>query len=105
MWPDSPVTQELLAKAKQGEPAAIDQLLARHREPVRRMIDMRLDRAIARRVDASDIPQEVLLESSRRLPHYLPQPDLPFHLLRRHISLDPIIDAPPPPPQPQRPSP
>jgi RNA polymerase sigma-70 factor (ECF subfamily) len=93
MWPDSPVTQELLAKAKQGEPEAVDQLLARHREPVRRMIDMRLDRAIARRVDASDIAQEVLLEASRRLRDYLRRPGLPFHLWLRHIARDHIIDA------------
>ena len=93
MWPDSPVTQELLAKAKQGEPAAVDQLLARHREPVRRMIDMRLDRAIARRVDASDIAQEVLLEASRRLRDYLRQPNMPFHLWLRHIARDHLIDA------------
>src|SRR5437762_14370939 len=88
MWPDSPVTQELLAKAKQGEAMAVDQLLARHREPVRRMIDMRLDKAIARRVDASDIAQEVLLEASRRLRDFLNKPDLPFHLWLRHIARD-----------------
>jgi len=93
MWPDSPITQDLLLKAKNGEPAAVDQLLARHREPVRRMIDMRLDRAIARRVDASDIAQEVLLEVSRRLRDYLDKPDLPFHLWLRHIARDHIIDA------------
>jgi RNA polymerase sigma-70 factor (ECF subfamily) len=93
MWPDSPITQELLDKAKKGEPAAVDQLLARHRDPVRRMIDMRLDRAIARRVDASDIAQEVLLEASRRLRDYLHKPDLPFHLWLRHIARDHIIDA------------
>jgi RNA polymerase sigma-70 factor (ECF subfamily) len=93
MWPDSPITQDLLAKAKNGESAAVDQLLARHRDPVRRMIDMRLDRAIARRVDASDIAQEVLLEASRRLRDYLGKPDLPFHLWLRHIARDHIIDA------------
>src|SRR5215470_11849473 len=93
MWPDSPITQELLAKAKQGASEAVDQLLARHREPVRRMIDMRLDKAIARRVDASDIAQEVLLEASRRLRDYLRRPDLPFHLWLRHIARDHIIDA------------
>ena len=93
MWPDSPVTQELLAKAKQGEAMAVDQLLARHREPVRRMIDMRLDRAIVRRVDASDIAQEVLLEASRRLRDYLRQPNMPFHLWLRHIARDHLIDA------------
>ncbi len=93
MWPDSPITQELLTKAKQGEQHAVDQLLARHREPLRRMIDMRLDKAIARRVDASDIAQEVLLEASRRLRDFLNKPDLPFHLWLRHIARDHIIDA------------
>jgi RNA polymerase sigma-70 factor (ECF subfamily) len=93
MWPDSPVTQQLLTKARQGEPEAVDQLLARHREPVRRMIDMRLDRAIATRVDASDIVQEVLIEASQRLKDYLRRPDMPFHLWLRHIAKDHIIDA------------
>ena len=93
MWPDSPVTQQLLTKARQGEPEAVDQLLARHREPVRRMIDMRLDRAIATRVDASDIVQEVLIEASQRLKDYLRRPGMPFHLWLRHIAKDHIIDA------------
>jgi RNA polymerase sigma-70 factor (ECF subfamily) len=57
------------------------------------MIDMRLDRAIARRVDASDIAQEVLLEASRRLRDYLRQPNMPFHLWLRHIARDHLIDA------------
>src|SRR5207244_850457 len=68
-------------------------ILSRHREPVRRMINMRLDRAIARRVDASDIAQEVLLEASRRLRDYLRQPNMPFHLWLRHIARDHLIDA------------
>jgi len=47
MWPDVPETQELLAQARRGEPAAAERLLARHREPVRRMIGLRLDPANA----------------------------------------------------------
>jgi RNA polymerase sigma-70 factor (ECF subfamily) len=96
MWPNSPETLELLDKVRHGEPRAVDQLLGRHREPVRRMIDLRLDPAIAPRVDASDIVQEVLLEASRRLSEYLnesPSPAMPFHLWLRHIALDHIIDA------------
>lgn len=93
MWPVSSDTQDLLNKARKGEPEAVDQLLARHREPVRRMIGLRLDPAIAPRVDASDIVQEVLLEASRRLPDYLRQPAMPFHLWLRHIAQDHLIDA------------
>jgi RNA polymerase sigma-70 factor (ECF subfamily) len=93
MWPDSPETQELLNQVRHGEPAAVDRLLARHREPVRRLIGLRLDPAIAARVDASDIVQEVLLEASRRLAEYLRDPALPFHLWLRHIARDHLIDA------------
>ena len=93
MWPNPPDTQELLDQVRRGEPRAVDQLLDRHREPVRRLIGLRLDPAIARRLDASDIVQEVLLEASRRLEEYLRQPAMPFHLWLRHIAQDHIIDA------------
>jgi RNA polymerase sigma-70 factor (ECF subfamily) len=93
MWPEATDTQELLTRAKDGEDGAVDQLLARHREPLRRMIALRLDAAIARRVDPSDVVQEVLLEVSRRLDEYLKNPTMPFHLWLRHIAKDRMIDA------------
>src|SRR5947199_6702535 len=92
MWPSGPDTQVLLDQARQGEAAAVDRLLARHREPLRRMIDLRMDPAIAQRVDASDIVQDVLLEASRRLHDYLRDPAMPFHLWLRHIAQDHLID-------------
>src|SRR5207249_943705 len=85
--------QELLDQARRGEKKAVEALLARHRESVRRMIDLRLDPAIIQRLDASDVVQEVLLEASRRLQDYLKKPAMPFHLWLRHIAKDHIIDA------------
>ena len=93
MWPTSPETVELLQRARQGDGAAVEQLLQRHREPVRRLIGLRMDPAIAARLDASDVVQEVLLEASRRLPEYLRDGTMPFHLWIRHIAKDHIIDA------------
>jgi RNA polymerase sigma-70 factor (ECF subfamily) len=93
MWPNTKETQELLDQAKRGEAQAVETLLARHRESVRRMIDLRLDPAIVQRVDASDVVQDVLLEASRRLEDYLKKPAMPFHLWLRHIAKDHIIDA------------
>jgi RNA polymerase sigma-70 factor, ECF subfamily len=93
MWPDSLQTQDLLGRARQGEGGAVDQLLGRHREPLRRMIDLRLDPALAQRVDASDVVQDVLLEASRRLGDYLQHPALPFHLWLRQMAKDHLIDA------------
>ena len=74
MWPNSPETQQLLDQAKQGEPQAVERLLETHREPLRRMIGLRLDPALAGRVDASDIVQDVMLEVSQRLNDYLRNP-------------------------------
>src|SRR5437867_392700 len=93
MGPDDPQTQELLARAGRDDPAAVEELLARHREPLRRAIAHRLDAVLARRVDASDIVQDVLLEASRRLKDYLNNPALPFSLWLRHLARDRIIDA------------
>ena len=63
------------------------------REPLRRMISARLDPALAARVDASDVVQDVLLEAHRRLNDYLRNPVMPFHLWLRHIAKDHVIDA------------
>lgn len=71
----------------------MDDLLARHRGPLRRMIDLRLDPALAGRLDASDVVQDVLLEASRRLSDYLRNPAMPFHLWLRHLARDHVIDA------------
>jgi len=93
MFSNSSDTQHLLDRAKAGDAAAVERLLTQHREPVRRMIDLRLDPAIAARLDASDVVQDVLLEASKRLNDYLARPVMPFHLWLRHIAKDHIIDA------------
>ncbi len=93
MWPEQPNTEEMLRQAQAGEAAAVERLLSAHREPLRRMIGLRLDPALAARVDASDIVQDVLLEAHRRLNDYLRQPTMPFQLWLRHIAKDHMIDA------------
>src|SRR6202171_2034448 len=93
MLPNSPETQELLVQAQRGEAAAGARLLGEHRAPLRRMISLRLDPALAARLDASDVVQDVLLEASRRLRDYLRNPSMPFHLWLRHIAKDHLIDA------------
>jgi RNA polymerase sigma-70 factor (ECF subfamily) len=93
MNPNSPDTEALLRDARQGQAGAVDRLLEQHREPIRRMIDLRLDPAIVQRVDASDVVQEVMLEASRRLQEYLENPTMPFNLWLRHLAKDHLIDA------------
>jgi RNA polymerase sigma-70 factor (ECF subfamily) len=82
-----------LERVRRGDRSAIDGLLERHRTAIRRMIDRRMDRVVQRRVDASDIVQDVLLEANRRLGDYLANPTMPFQLWLRHMARDRLIDA------------
>lgn len=93
IWPNSSETQELLRDAETGNATAINALLNRHRDALRRMIDLRMDNALQRRVDASDIVQDVMVEANRRLAQYLQDPAMPFHLWLRNMAKDRLIDA------------
>jgi RNA polymerase sigma-70 factor (ECF subfamily) len=93
MWPDAGETDRLLGEVERERPSARDELWERYREPLRRMVSLRLDPALGRRIDASDVVQEVLLKASQRLADYLRHPDIPFHLWLRQIARDHMIDA------------
>jgi RNA polymerase sigma-70 factor (ECF subfamily) len=92
IWPEHTITQELLADIGHGKADAVNQLLERHRTALRKLVQLRLDRKIARRVDASDVVQDVLLEANERLKEYLADPRMPFHLWLRHLAKDRMID-------------
>jgi RNA polymerase sigma-70 factor (ECF subfamily) len=94
MWPADENTAELLDNARGGDEHAFTDLMDRHRAAIHRLVEMRLDRKIQRRVDASDIVQEVMIEANRRIRDYLSQSSpMPFHLWLRQITRDRIIDA------------
>ena len=93
MWPESEKTEQLLAEAKAGDNDAVNQLMDRHRDSLRRMIQLRLDHKIQRRVDVSDVVQDVLIDAHRRLNDYISNPCMSFHLWLRQIAKDRIIDA------------
>lgn len=93
MWPTKDKTEQLLLGAKNGDDDAVNRLIERHRDAVLRMVQMRLDQKIRRRVAVSDVVQDVMIDASRRLQDYLANPVMPFHLWLRHIAKDRIIDA------------
>ena len=90
---DAQPTQVLLDRVRRGDDDAINGLLERHRDAIKRMIDRRMDRVVQRRVDASDIVQDVMIEANRRLGDYLANPTMPFQLWLRHMARDRLIDA------------
>jgi RNA polymerase sigma-70 factor (ECF subfamily) len=85
-------TQALLDAAGRGDAQAVNRLFDRHRDVLRRMIQLRLDRVLARRVDASDVVQDVLLEANQRLSDYLADPRLPFPVWLRQLAHDRVIE-------------
>ncbi len=57
------------------------------------MVEARLDRRIAARVDASDVVQDALIEAARRLEHYLTERPLPYFAWLRQIAAERVIDT------------
>jgi RNA polymerase sigma-70 factor (ECF subfamily) len=78
-------TVDLLERARAGDQEALTEIFARHRDRLRRMVDMRLDRRLQARIDASDVIQDAYLEVATRLPEYLRQPTVPLFLWLRLV--------------------
>ncbi|MHC4731972.1 MAG: sigma-70 family RNA polymerase sigma factor [Planctomycetota bacterium] len=86
-------TRELLQRAGQGDAQALDELFARHRDRLVRMVRLRLDRRLQGRIDASDVLQETHLEAWRRLADYLHEKDpMPFFLWLRFLAGQKVLE-------------
>ena len=86
-----PDTRELIRRAASGDREAVVGLLARHRDRLRQMVAIRMDKRLAARVDPSDIVQEALTEASQKLPDYLRQQRLPFYPWLRQLAWERLI--------------
>jgi RNA polymerase sigma-70 factor (ECF subfamily) len=91
MAPRDPDTEDLIARASGGDPSACQQLLARHRDRLRRMVAVRLDRRLAARLDPSDVVQEALLEAAQKLAGYLRERPLPLYPWLRRIAWEHLL--------------
>src|SRR5262245_50963847 len=88
---DSEETLRLLEQVCNGEPGARDALLARHRDALRRVVEVRLDRRVSARVDPSDVVQDVLLTAAGQLEDYLHRRPMSFRLWLRLAAVERII--------------
>jgi RNA polymerase sigma-70 factor (ECF subfamily) len=80
---NEPEDRDLLVRLDGGDERAMTELFTRHRERLRRMIRLRLDRRLQGRIDSSDVLQDAYLEVARRAPEYLAQPSMsPFLWIR-----------------------
>ena len=83
--------EQLLERTQRGDRQAAAELLPRYRERLRRMIELRLDSRLHRRLDASDVVQDALVDIASRLDDYLKDPKLPFFIWMRFIAAERLL--------------
>src|SRR5580704_3416195 len=84
-------TTRLLEQARAGDQAALNEVFARHRARLRRMVELRLDRRLQARIDASDVIQEAYVDVVGRFDDYLREPNYPLFLWLRLIVVERLL--------------
>src|SRR5262245_25328832 len=79
-------TMQLVMLAVEGDDSAWERLMSDHRDRLRRMVALRLDRRLQGRVDPSDVIQDSYIDAARRLPEYAKNPPMPFFLWLRFLT-------------------
>jgi RNA polymerase sigma-70 factor (ECF subfamily) len=90
--PDECETARLVQQAADGDQHAWTLLLTQHRERLRCLVALRLDRRLQGRVDPSDVIQEACLVAAKQLPAYATNPQMPFYLWLRWLTGQRLVD-------------
>ena len=91
MTSDADADQILLQRICAGNPQALGELFVAHRERLRRMVQLRLDRRLQGRVDPSDVIQEAFVDAARRLAEYTADPAMPPFLWLRFLTAQRLV--------------
>jgi RNA polymerase sigma-70 factor (ECF subfamily) len=76
-----------IGRLRGGDRGALAELFDKHRDRLRRMVELRIDARVRGRLDPSDVLQEAFLDVARDLESYLADPKLPPLLwLRLHVG-------------------
>jgi RNA polymerase sigma-70 factor (ECF subfamily) len=89
---DSKETERLLERVRAGETEAFDQLFARYRGALRRIVRLQLDPVLNARIDASDVVQETQCEAARRMMDYLDREPMPFGVWLRKMAHERLLN-------------
>jgi RNA polymerase sigma-70 factor (ECF subfamily) len=89
-----PIDDNQLRKLADGEQqlAQFERLVRDHRQRLRAMVAARLDQALQKRIDASDVVQDALMIAFARLQDYLERRPMSFELWLRKTTLERLID-------------
>ena len=86
-------TNELVERAALGDDGARQLLFALHRNRLRGMVSVRMDRRLSARLDPSDIVQEAMADAGSHLDEYLRDRPLPFYAWLRQFAWDRLVDV------------
>jgi RNA polymerase sigma-70 factor, ECF subfamily len=90
--PTNPNDDEvLLSRIHAEDQRALGEFFARHRERLRRMVRLRLDRRLQGRIDPDDVLQEAFVDASRRLAGYAADPAMSPFLWLRFLTAQRLI--------------
>src|SRR5258708_34134663 len=80
-------TAVLLDRLRTKDDEALGELFMLHRERLRHMLSVRLDRRVTSRVTPDDVLQETFLDVARRIGEYLADPAAPFYVWLRFLTV------------------
>jgi RNA polymerase sigma-70 factor (ECF subfamily) len=89
---DMDTTLALIARAKAGDADAIDRLVARHRQPLRRWARGRLPAWARQLADTDDLVQDALLQTFKRIGEFEPDGAGAFQAYLRQAVLNRMRD-------------
>jgi RNA polymerase sigma-70 factor, ECF subfamily len=81
-------TVRLLDRLRAGDRRALADLFQRHRDRLRRMVELRMDPRLQGRIDASDVLQDGFLDLVNQVQSYLSDSRLPVFLWMRLVVSD-----------------
>lgn len=84
---------ELLDRARQGDEQALPELFRHYEERLLRMVELRLDVALRRRLDPADIVQDAWAEIVKRLDEWRRQDSMPLFVWMRLITAQALARA------------
>ncbi|MBL8857987.1 MAG: sigma-70 family RNA polymerase sigma factor [Planctomycetes bacterium] len=77
---------DLLPRVQAGDEVALHEFFLQHEPRLLRMVELRIDPVLRRRLDPSDVLQEAWIEIARRAVEWRAQATLPLHVWMRLIT-------------------
>ncbi len=89
---ENPKTEQLMRRAATQDDDATAELMAMHRDRLRRMV-CRLDQRVSPRLDPSDVVQETMLKAVAKMTEYLKDRPIAFYPWLRQLAWDQMVDS------------